>query len=44
LLLARDPGAAVERHRDRFIIGLLGPVLAIGSAVALAVMLGGVGT
>lgn len=42
LLIAHGlPGAAVERHHDRFIIGLLGAVLAIGSAVALAIILTG---
>ena len=35
------PGAAVERHENRFILGLLGGVLAIASAVAFAVMLAG---
>jgi hypothetical protein len=35
------PGAAVERHENRFILGLLGAVIAIASAVAFAVMLGG---
>ncbi|HYH94313.1 MAG TPA: hypothetical protein VD763_14230 [Candidatus Saccharimonadales bacterium] len=40
LLIAHGlPGAAVERHQDRFVVGLLGAVLAIGSAMALAVML-----
>jgi hypothetical protein len=42
LLIAHGmAGAAVERHQDRFIIGLLGAVLAIGSAMVLAIMLGG---
>ncbi len=42
LLIAHGaPGAAVERHQDRFLIGLLGAVLAIGSAVTFAWMLGG---
>jgi len=35
------PGAAVERHQDRFIIGLLGAILAIGSALALAIGVAG---
>lgn len=33
--------AAVARHQDRFLIGLLGAVLAIGSAVAFALTLAG---
>jgi hypothetical protein len=42
LLIAHgSPGAAVERHQDRFVVGLVGAVLAIGSAMALAVVLGG---
>ena len=42
LLIAHGvPGAVVDRHRDQFILGLLGAVLAIGSALAFAVMLGG---
>jgi hypothetical protein len=42
LLIAHGaPGAAVERHRDQFIIGLLGAMLAIASALAFAIMLGG---
>jgi hypothetical protein len=46
LLIAHGvPGAAVERQENRFIVGLLGAVLAIASAVAFAVMLtGGLGT
>ncbi len=35
------PGAAVERARYRFFVGLLGAILAIGSAVVLAVALTG---
>ncbi len=31
------PGAAAERHQDRFMIGLLGAVLAIASALVLAI-------
>jgi hypothetical protein len=42
LLIAHGmPGAAVERHQDRFIMGLLGAVLAIASAMALAVIVAG---
>ena len=42
LLVAHGaPGVAVERHEDRFILGLLGAVLAIGSAMALAVAFSG---
>jgi hypothetical protein len=42
LLIAHGlPGAAVERHQDRFIVGLLGAVLAIASAMALAVVVAG---
>jgi hypothetical protein len=42
LLIAHGiPGAAVERHENRFILGLLGAVIAIASAIAFAVMLGG---
>jgi hypothetical protein len=40
LLIAHGiPSVAVERQQGRFLVGLLGAVLAIGSAVALAVML-----
>jgi hypothetical protein len=35
------PQAAAARHNDRFVIGLLGAILAIGSALAFAVMLTG---
>jgi len=39
LLIAHGaPGVAVERQRDRFLIGLLGAVVAIASAMALALM------
>ncbi len=31
------PGAVAERHQDRFIVGLLGAVLAIASALVLAI-------
>jgi len=41
LIVHGVPGAAVDRHQDRFVVGLLGAVLAIASAVALAVMLTG---
>jgi hypothetical protein len=36
-----SPAAAAGRHRQAFIVGLLGAVVAIGSAMALAMMLGG---
>ena len=40
LLVAHGtPSVAGERHQGRFLVGLLGAVLAIGSAVALAAML-----
>jgi hypothetical protein len=35
------PEQAAARHREGFLVGLLGAVLAIGSAVALALALGG---
>ncbi len=35
------PDVAAARHEDRFLLGLLGAVIAIGSAVALAILLGG---
>jgi hypothetical protein len=35
------PEIAVDRHLGRFVLGLLGAVLAIGSAMALAVMVSG---
>jgi hypothetical protein len=42
LLIAHGlPGAAADRHGDRFVIGLLGAVLAIGSAIALALVVSG---
>jgi hypothetical protein len=45
LIAYGSPGAATERHQDRFLVGLLGAMLAIGSAMVLAVMLdGGFGT
>ena len=45
LLIAHGvPGVAADRHHDRFVIGLLGAVLAIGSAMGLALVLtGGLG-
>lgn len=43
LLVAHGmPTAAVDRPQTRFLVGLLGAVLAIGSAMALALMLTGV--
>ncbi len=40
LLIAHGiPAAAADRHQDLFVIGLLGAVLAIGSAIALALVL-----
>jgi hypothetical protein len=42
LLIAHGlPGVAADRHRDLFVIGLLGAVLAIGSAVGLGLVLTG---
>jgi hypothetical protein len=42
LLIAHGvPGMAAERHQDQFVIGLLGGVLAIGSAMALAILVSG---
>ena len=42
LLIAHGlPGAAADRHQDQFVIGLLGAVLAIGSAIALALVVSG---
>jgi hypothetical protein len=42
LLIAHGvPGTAVERHQDRFALGLLGAVLAIASAVGLALVVSG---
>lgn len=42
LLIAHGvPGAVVERGQDRFVVGLLGAVLAIASAMVLAVSLVG---
>lgn len=42
LIVSGQPTTAVARGRDRFIVGLLGAVLAIGSALGLAVLIGGV--
>ncbi|HEY7736176.1 MAG TPA: hypothetical protein VH813_05220 [Candidatus Limnocylindrales bacterium] len=36
-----SPDRAADRQERRFLVGLLGAVLAIGSAMALAIMLGG---
>ena len=45
VIAAGAPAAAAGRQERRFLVGLLGAVLAIGSAMALAVMLnGGIGT
>lgn len=41
LVATGPPGVAVERHENRFLAGLLGAVLAIGSAVVLALSLSG---
>lgn len=41
LIVHGVPDTAADRHRDQFIIGLLGAVLAIASAMAGAIMLGG---
>jgi hypothetical protein len=42
LLIANGlPGTVVERDHDRFLVGLLGAVLAIASAMVFAVSLGG---
>ena len=39
LLVAHGlPGVAVDRHQDRFLMGLLGAMLAIGSAIGLALL------
>jgi hypothetical protein len=45
LLIAHGvPGVAADRHHDRFVLGLLGAVLAIGSVMGLALVLtGGLG-
>ncbi len=41
LISLGEPGTAVERHRERFLAGLAGAILAIASAVVLALQLGG---
>ena len=42
LLIAHGlPGVAADRHQDTFVVGLLGAVLAISSAVALALVVSG---
>jgi hypothetical protein len=42
LLIAHGiPGAVTQRGQQRFLIGLLGAILAIGSAMVVAVSLGG---
>jgi hypothetical protein len=41
LVATGAPGDAVERHENRFLVGLLGAALAIGSAVLLALSLSG---
>ena len=42
LLIAHGvPGSAVDRHQATFVCGLLGALLAIGSAMALALMVSG---
>lgn len=35
------PGIAAGRYQDRFVVGLLGAILAIASAMIGAIMLGG---
>jgi hypothetical protein len=42
LISSGEPGVAVTRHEDRFLAGLAGAILAIVSAVVLALQLGGV--
>jgi hypothetical protein len=41
LVAAGIPGAAVARQQDRFLVGLLGAALAIGSAMLFALVLSG---
>jgi hypothetical protein len=41
IIASGPPAAAAGRQERRFLIGLLGAVLAIGSAMALAVVVGG---
>ena len=38
------PGNVVGRSQERFVLGLLGAILAIGSAMVFAVSLNGVGS
>jgi hypothetical protein len=44
LIAYGQPGSVVGRSRDRFVVGLLGAILAIGSAMLLAVSLTGAGS
>jgi hypothetical protein len=45
LIAYGTPGAAEERHRETYLLGLLGASLAIVSAMIFAIMLtGGFGT
>jgi hypothetical protein len=42
LLIAHGlPGVAADRNQELFVVGLLGAVLAIGSAIGLALVLSG---
>jgi hypothetical protein len=41
LVALGPPAAAVARHEQRFLVGLLGAVVAIGSAIVLALAVGG---
>ena len=41
LIVHGMPGIAADRYQDRFIVGLLGAILAIASAMIGAIMLGG---
>ena len=41
LIVDGAPGVFVERGEGRFVLGLLGAILAIGSAMAVALMLSG---
>lgn len=41
LIAYGTPGAASERHQDRFLLGLAGAVVSVISAMVFAVMLGG---
>jgi len=42
LISAGSPSVAIARHEDRFLLGLLGAALAIASAIALGLQLGGI--